>query len=104
MTPATDQLVAEVAFLKERVNVLEKISYATAGEYVEGWTSAARMLGVNERTCKRRHEASAFPEPCGWVKVERGQGVDHERPRWRRRDLVAYAEDAADTNGRPRVK
>jgi hypothetical protein len=87
-----DELVAELARLKKRVETLEKAAFASAEEYVEGWTRAAKIVGVNERTCKRRSEAGTFPAPCRIDAIKRPDGADHERPTWRRADLVAYAE------------
>lgn len=88
---SSDQLIAEFARLKARVEVLERAAFASAEEYVEGWTRAARIVGVNARTCKRRLDAGDFPAPCKLTTLARVAG-DHERPSWRRADLVAYAE------------
>ncbi len=84
-------LITELALLKKRVAQLEKAAYSSY-EYVEGWTSAGEIVGVNARTCKRRLEAGTFPMPCRIDTLPRGDGTEHERPVWRRADLVAYAE------------
>lgn len=89
---STDLLTAELARLKSRVEALEAAAFASADEYVEGWTRAARIVGVNARTCKRRYAAGDFPTPCKLTPLPRTAGGDHERPSWRRADLVAYAE------------
>lgn len=93
MSASVDQLISEIAFLKERVKVLEETAYSAQSDYVEGWTEAAKLLGVSQRTCKRRHEDGQFPKPCGMVEIERADGKTHESPRWRRADLVRYAEN-----------
>lgn len=95
MTPSADQLISEIAFLKERVQALEKSAFSEPSGYVEGWTEVARFLGVGEKTCRRRREAGQLPEPCGVVTLERESGRTHESPRWRRLDLVRYAENLA---------
>ena len=88
-----DQLVAEIALLKQRVETLEQAAYSTASEYVEGWTDAARLLGVSDQTCMNRYRDGRFPEPCGEVEYVR-RGKPYLLPRWRRADLVRYAENA----------
>ena len=86
------RLTVELARLKKRVETLEAAAFASAEEYVEGWTSAARIIGVNARTCKRRLAAGDLPAPCKLTALPRADGDDHERMTWRRADLVAYAE------------
>ena len=88
----TEQFIVELARLTSRVETLEAAAFASVDEYVEGWTRAARIVGVNERTCKRRSAAGDFPLPCRLLTLPRADGVDHARPSWRRSDLVAYAE------------
>ena len=85
-------LMVEVARLKERVADLEKTAYSVRSEFVEGWTRAGELIGVSEKTCKRRAKLGQFPRPCRTIILERANGKDHERPAWRRADLVAYAE------------
>jgi hypothetical protein len=87
-----DELVAEVAALRQRVAALEKTAFAAPEEYVEGWTAAAKVVGVTERTCRRRFAAGDFCQPCKISEIKRADGEHHERLTWRRRDLVAYAE------------
>lgn len=87
-----DQLVAEIARLKARVETLENAAFATGDEYVEGWTRAAEIVGVSALTCKRRSLAGNFPAPCRRVEIPRTDGDAHEKLSWRRADLVAYAE------------
>lgn len=90
MNPEIDRLIAEVAALESRVAALESVG--SRGEYVEGWANAARLLGVNERTCRRRYGAGKFCRPCKIDTIARSDGNYHERPTWRRVDLEAYAE------------
>lgn len=85
-------IAAEVARLKQRVDVLEKAAFSSPSEHVEGWTGAAKLLGVTERTVRRRYEAGTLPKPCRFDVIKRTDGPDHERPVWKRADLLAYAE------------
>lgn len=85
-------LESEVARLRVRVVALERVAFASPSEYVEGWTGAAKIVGVNERTCRRRTEAGTFPMPCRVDVITRTGGPDQKRPVWRRCDLEAYAE------------
>jgi hypothetical protein len=86
-----DQLIAELARLKQRVDDLEKAAF-TDDSYVEGWSRAAKIVGVNAITCKRRYESGDFPKPCRIDTINRSSGEPHERPTWRKADLIAYAE------------
>jgi hypothetical protein len=89
-----DLLVAEIAQLKERVASLERAAFGAGSEYVETWSRAAALLGIDEKTAKRRHAAGEFPDPCRLTRVTRGAagGGSYDVPTWRRADLVAYAE------------
>ena len=89
---STDQLIAELARLKSRVEVLESAAFASADEYVEGWTRAARIVGVTVMTCTKRAKAGEFPRPCRTEPFNRANGQVFSKPVWRRADLVAYAE------------
>lgn len=91
MTSSVDQLIAEIAFLKERVKALEESAFSAQSDYVEGWAEVARVLGISDQTAVNRHKSGAFPEPCGEVEYTRG-GKTYTIPRWRRADLVRYAE------------
>jgi len=86
-----DQMIAEIARLKDRVENLEKSSYSEQ-TYVEGWASAAKLLGVNERTCMNRYASGEFPTPRRLAPYTRGDGRTFSKPTWRRSDLEDYAE------------
>jgi hypothetical protein len=85
-------LAVELARLEKRVAALEKAAYSEPSAYVEGWTRAAKVVGVHERTCKYRAARGQFPRPCRTITIERADGKDHERPVWRREELIAYGE------------
>lgn len=89
---STDEMVAKLARLTARVEALEHAAFAKVDEYVEGWSNAARVVGRSAATCKRRYNAGNFPRPCRIETIARADQKDHERPTWRRADLVAYAE------------
>lgn len=85
-------LTAEVARLKERVKVLEQVAFAAPSEYIEGWSAVAAFLGIAERTCRDRLERGELPQPCNVTPCARTDGRAYSKPRWRRKDIVAYAE------------
>lgn len=91
-SPMNQISALDFARLKDRVAQLEKHTYSEPGEFVEGWSAAAKLIGVHERTVHRRVESGSFPTPCRIVTIERKDGDHHEHPVWRRKDLLAYAE------------
>lgn len=86
-----DGLVVQVARLKERVKVLEQAVFSPPSEYIEGWAAVAGFLGISDQTCVGRYKRGEFPTPCAELTFERA-GRSYSKPRWRRIDLVAYAE------------
>ena len=84
----TQQLIAEVARLKARVERLEKTA---TDEFIEGWANAARVLGVTDKTCMNRYARGDFPKPCRTHDFTRADGTVYSKPTWRRADLIAYA-------------
>lgn len=87
-----DQFISEFVSLKQRVADLEKAAYSEASEYVEGWSNAAKLLGVSNLTCMKRARLGKLPKPCRVDRIERADGKVHCKLTWRRSDLVAYAE------------
>lgn len=87
-----DLVVAEIASLKQRVADLEKAAFAEPSEYVEGWSHAAKIVGVSVMTCRKRSDLGEFPKPCRTVPFYRKSGDTFHKPVWRRNDLIAYAE------------
>lgn len=83
-----DLITVELARLKQRVEDLEKAAYSEPSTFVEGWTRAARIVGVSEATARRRERLGQFPARCRTITIDRTDGKDHERPVWRRKDLV----------------
>ncbi len=83
-----DRLIAEVARLKARVDVVEASTFGMPDNYVEGWSRAGKLLGIRGRTCKNRWKSGDFPQPCKFTTLGNGR----DKPTWRRSDLVAYAE------------
>lgn len=92
MTSVTiDVLIAEVARLKERVKVLEQSRHLPSPEYIEGWAAVAVVLGITDQTAMNRLGRGEFPAPCGRLRYA-CDGKVFTKPRWRRKDIVAYAE------------
>ena len=98
---SVDRLIVEIARLKLRVDELEKAAFSAPDEYVEGWTRAAKLVGLSSMTCKRRYAAGDFPKPCKMTTIERAPteivpgrviGARFEKLTWKRADLVSYAE------------
>jgi hypothetical protein len=86
-----DQFIAEIARLKQRVETLEKSAYADTDGYVEGWPTAAKLVGITPMTAMKRAKAGTFPIPCRTEPFKRGDGKVYSKPTWRRADLIAYA-------------
>lgn len=88
----TDELVAEIARLKRRMDALEEAAFAKADEYVVGLSNVARVVGLNVRTCQRRLAAGDFPPPCKVASMAPSAVGERVKQTWRRADLIAYAE------------
>ena len=87
-----DKFMSEFVRLKKRVEDLEKAAFSQASEYIEGWTNAAKLLGISNETAMKRAKVGEFPVPCRNDPFKRGDGQTYSKPTWRRADLVAYAE------------
>ena len=90
MSPSVDALVAVVGELREVVQDLRIELASLRGSSPRGDVDlltaedVAHALGISPRTLRRERQRRAFPKPV------RGRG----RPRWRRRDILAYMERA----------
>lgn len=90
MTPAQDALITAldrlrgaVEDLRDRLEHLGRPSPAASVDLLDS-DQVADELGISPRTLRRERKRRAFPAPV------RGRG----RPRWRRKDILAYVERA----------
>lgn len=95
MSSETTLLIAEVARLKQRVEAIEASQAHSVSEYVEGWSRAAKFLGVSVDTCMSRAKAGEFPKPCRTRPFPRANGETFFKPTWKAIDLRKYQEGRA---------